>query len=123
MRGSENSWQFKLDLPDDKCLTIRNTALFEVTPFVLIKISTGPLFKSIKLALPPICIADRASMIDDTQMAPTHRSGGKSKFVVPNMYKFQRVINGEAQIGQMGVLETTNLMTYVDAHARVQALS
>ncbi|ORY85732.1 hypothetical protein BCR37DRAFT_248635 [Protomyces lactucae-debilis] len=122
-KGSENTWQFKLEVPEDKCLTIRNTALFEVTPFVLVKISTGPLFKSIKVALPSICIADRASMIEDTQVAPTHRSGGKVKFLVPNLYKFQRIINGEPQLGQMGGVETSDLMTYVDAHARVQALS
>lgn len=120
--GGEETWLFNIALPRDRCISIRNTALFEVTPCILIKISTGPLNKSTKLYIPPISIASPESMVDDHgRKAPTSELLKWSN--LPNLFRYQRLNDGSLQPPEKGTFEVTDLITYLDAHQRVMLLS
>lgn len=122
LKGGEQIWNFTIQIPVDRCLSIRNSALFEVTPFILIKISTGPLNKSTRLAFPPMCVASADSMVDGLEKkAPT--SAQMQWANLPSLYRFQRVIDREPQEVEKGFLEVTDLMLYKDAHERVTLLT
>lgn len=121
-RGGQEEWIFSLQIPADRCISIRNSALFEVTPFILIKISTGPLQKSTRVYMPPVSIANQHSMLDGREKkAPVSDPMKWSN--LPQLYRSQKVIEGQVQTAEKGTLELTELVTYIGAHQRVMLLS
>ncbi|CCX35427.1 protein of unknown function [Taphrina deformans PYCC 5710] len=120
--GEEESWTFNLSIPEDRCVSVRNTALFEVTPFILIKISTGPLQKSTRLEMPVVSIANPESLVDHHQrLAPTSDMMKWSN--LPFLYRYQVVNDGAPGVAQKGTFEVLDLITYFSAEERVMLLS
>lgn len=119
-RQNEEVWTFEITIPEGSC-SVRNCALFEVTPFILVKVSTGALFKSVRLYITGLSIAHPASMVDNVKARAPNVDD--FKWQVASTYTFQRIRQGQVTPVEWGHLEVTPLMMYIDAHARVVLLN
>lgn len=131
-RGDEETWPFTIELPRSaSVLSVRNLALFEAAPQLVVKVSRGALHKTTKLRLPAFAVAASASLLDrhaqprSTDVWPAAGASNKPGTPGPpcEPYTFSRMTNGvRSQNVERGRCDVVQPMYYLDARQRIRIL-
>ena len=131
-RDQEESWPFSIDLPKSgSVLSLRNLALFEVTPQLVIKVSRGPLSKSTKLHLPPFAVTARESLLERHQQPRSAQIWASSDTQRPGVplppcepYTFSRLRGGvrSPNVEKAKCVVVVRPEYYLDARQRIRVL-